>query len=64
MEVIIIKNLLTTKELQEEYKVTRQAIVNWRKEGMPFKKLGKLVRFESEQVRKWLLEKGDKLSND
>jgi len=56
MEVIIILSFLTTKELQEKFKVTRGTINNWRNEGMPFKKIGRLVRFDYDKVIKWIDE--------
>ena len=49
--------LISTKELCELVGVTRTTINNWRKEGMPFKKFGKLVRFDKGEVMKWLDEK-------
>lgn len=55
-----MEKLLTTVELAETLKVTRQAIWNWRKEGLPFFKIGSAVRFDPLQVRKWLEEKGVK----
>lgn len=45
---------LTTKELCTIYKVTKTTIENWRREGMPFEKLGKIVRFNQEEVEQWL----------
>ena len=53
-------NYITTNELAEKLKVSRQAIWKWRNGGMPFDKLGKLVRFDYEEVKKWLLERGAK----
>jgi len=50
-------NYFTTKELCERLRVTRQTIGEWRKLGMPFEKFGKLVRFDYDEVKKWLLEK-------
>jgi len=50
-------NYYTTKELCKILKVTRQTINEWRKLGMPFVKFGKLVRFNYEEVEKWLLKK-------
>jgi excisionase family DNA binding protein len=51
-------NLLTTKEIMSIYKVTRTTVSDWRKEGMPFKKYGKLVRFNFEDVSLWLEKRG------
>lgn len=48
---------LSEKELCEWLKISRSKAVNLRKEGMPFIKLGKSVRFDKEEVEKWLEEK-------
>lgn len=49
-----MKELLTTKELMALLKTTRTTIAEWRKQGMPYKKYGKLVRFDRDDVDKWL----------
>lgn len=54
--------LITTNELCELLKVSRTAIANWREEGMPYEKYGKIVRFDEEIVLEWLRNKGN--SND
>ena len=46
--------MLKTKDLMELYKVSRPTISTWMKRGMPFYKIGKLVRFDEAQVRKWV----------
>lgn len=47
--------LLTRKELAEELKVTERTIDIWRaSKGLPFIKMGALVRFERERVLEWL----------
>ena len=50
----MIEKLLTTKQLSERFGVTGQTTYNWRQEGMPFKKYGKLVRFDLKEVEVWL----------
>ena len=50
----MIEKLLTTKQLSERFGVTGKTIYNWRQEGMPFKKYGKLVRFDLKEVEVWL----------
>jgi len=45
---------ITVKELMEKLKVTRQALYEWRKQGMPSYKFGKLVRFNYGEVETWL----------
>jgi excisionase family DNA binding protein len=51
-------NLLTTKDIMGIFKVTRTTVSDWRKQGMPFKKYGKLVRFNLEEVSSWLEKRG------
>lgn len=48
------KEYLTTQELTERLKVTRQAIYKWRNAGMPYEKFGKAVRFDYAAVLHWL----------
>jgi excisionase family DNA binding protein len=47
----------TEKELCEWLRVSRSKVMSLRKEGMPFIKIGKSVRFDKEEVEKWLREK-------
>lgn len=53
-----MKELITTKELTQLLKVSRQAIADWRKAGMPYMKLGTRVRFDYDEVINWLKERG------
>lgn len=47
--------LLTTEELCQWFKVSRRTITTWRQEkGLPFLKIGKAVRFEKQEVEKWI----------
>lgn len=48
------KTLLTTEDLMLKYKVSRSTIDRWRKEGMPFSKIGRGVRFNEDEVQKWI----------
>lgn len=48
--------LLTVKELQDIYSISRATIDRWRKEGMPFVKVGRGVRFNTEDVHAWIME--------
>ena len=45
---------ITDAELCELLKVTRQATYNWRVQGMPYRKMGKLVRYNYKEVIEWL----------
>lgn len=58
-----MKKILTTDELTDYLSVTRQSVYNWRKEGMPYKKLGSLVRFDLDEVLSWLEEKGKEMED-
>lgn len=53
-----MSRLITTNDLMEKLKVSRTAINNWRNEGMPYEKLGKLVRFDEDAVINWLKNRG------
>lgn len=55
-----MSKLLTTKDLQEVLQVTRQSLYNWREEGMPHIMVGSLVRYELDEVMKWLKEQNKK----
>lgn len=50
-------NLLTVDELCEWLKVTRKTTERWRKDGMPYLKIGRTVRFDKTEVVKWIEEK-------
>jgi len=47
---------LTSQDLQIKYKVGRGTIDKWRKEGMPYIKIGRTVRFDSAKVEQWAKE--------
>lgn len=50
--------LFTTKELATYFNVTEMTIYRWRKQGMPFKKLGyNMYRYSMHAVNAWLDEK-------
>jgi excisionase family DNA binding protein len=46
--------LLTTKELATYLKITKTTIERWRGEGMPFKQIGRSIRFENDIVMAWI----------
>lgn len=48
--------MLTRIELADEFKVHANTIDKWRKMGMPTIKVGKNVRFDLQDVIKWLKE--------
>lgn len=51
---IMPKSLLTTTDLMNKYKVARSTIDRWRKDGMPFIKIGRGIRFDEDEVQKWI----------
>ena len=51
-----MRRLITIKELQEKYSISRSTIDRWRREGMPSIKVGRGVRFDEETVDKWISE--------
>ena len=51
-----IKPLLTVQQLQEALNVSRSTVYEMRKKGMPYKEIGKSVRFDYNEVMKWIDE--------
>lgn len=51
---------LTTDDLSEKMKVSRQTVWKWRKLGMPHIKIGRSVRFEENAVKEWLEKQNKK----
>lgn len=45
---------LTLKELTNKLKISRSTIDRWRKEGLPFVKIGRGVRFDEVAVMTWI----------
>jgi len=54
------QELLTVEELCRWLKISRSTADRWRKEGMPFIKQSRLVRFDREEVLKWLKKNSKK----
>lgn len=50
------EEILTVSELCKLLKISRTTADRWRKEGMPFIKHSKSVRFNNVEVLKWLKE--------
>lgn len=55
-----MKELLTRKELAQALKVNIKTIYNWRQNGMPFKTIGGVIRFDPDEVTKWIEEQNNK----
>lgn len=48
-------NLLTTKEICEIYKISRNTVDRWRREkGLPYIRVGSGIRFKEEDVKEWI----------
>jgi excisionase family DNA binding protein len=47
-------NLLTLRQLCDKLQLSRATIDRWRKEGLPFTKIGKSLRFDEEKVAEWI----------
>lgn len=56
-----METFLTKTELSEIIKVSEATIDRWRKEGMPYEKMGRGVRFNEKEVLDWIRQnKGQK----
>ncbi len=51
-----MSEFLTERDLMEWLKVSRSTTTRMRKEGLPFSKLGKAIRYEKAKVQTWLNE--------
>ena len=50
---------LNKKELAERFGISVSSVNNYMRQGMPYYKIGsKLVRFDPDEVEKWLKERG------
>lgn len=53
-----MERLFTTKELAAYFNVTEMTVYRWRKQGMPYKKIGyNMCRYSLNAVNEWLDEK-------
>ena len=56
--------LLKKKEVAERFGISVSSVNNYMRQGMPYYKIGsKLVRFNPEDVEKWLKEKANNERN-
>ena len=46
--------LITYKDVMDKYKVSRTTVQKWVKDGMPFYKIGKSVRFDEKEIDSWI----------
>ncbi len=49
-----MSEMVTSEELQHMYKISRSTVDRWRKDGMPYEKIGRGVRFDLDQVKNWI----------
>ena len=49
-----MQELMTMKEMAEFLKVSQPTLINWRKKGMPYKRVGRGIRFEKEVALAWV----------
>ena len=45
---------LTSKDLEKKYQISRSTVDNWKKDGLPFIKIGRAVRFDEREVERWI----------
>lgn len=50
------KEYITLNELAKSLKISRATIDRWRKEGMPYYKIGNGVRFIETEVNEWITQ--------
>lgn len=50
------KEYITLNELAKSLRISRATIDRWRKEGMPYYKIGNGVRFIETEVLEWIAE--------
>ena len=48
------REYITLNELAKSLKISRATIYRWRKEGMPYYKIGNGVRFIEAEVNEWI----------
>jgi predicted site-specific integrase-resolvase len=54
------EQLITTPELCDWLRITRQTASRWRQEGMPYYGKARSLRYDKEEVKKWLEEQRQK----
>ena len=46
--------MITVKDVMAIYKVSRATVQQWMKKGLPYSKVGRLVRFDHAEVDAWI----------
>lgn len=49
-----MKQMYTTKDLEEFFQVSRYTLINWREKGLPYVKIGNTIRYDLDDVKKWV----------
>lgn len=52
--------MFNIKDVMNEYRVSKRTVYNWIEQGMPYLKVGKLVRFEPDKVKEWFISRDKK----
>lgn len=47
-------NYMSIKDLQSELGISRMTIYRWIEKGLPVIRVGGLVRFDAEDIKKWM----------
>ena len=50
--------MITVKEVMRQYKISRPTVQVWMKKGLPYHKIGRLVRFDPVEVEGWIKRSG------
>jgi excisionase family DNA binding protein len=53
-----MEQYLTVNQMCEWLMISRNTLSRWRKDGLPTIKIGRTIRFEKEEVKKWLRDQG------
>ena len=57
VETFRAKEFLTINELADVFRVSLATIYRWREDGLPYVKIGRLARYDFDDVRKWIEQK-------
>lgn len=58
-----MKELMTSQEVADYFKVTMQTVYKWRKEGVPSIRIGHEYRYELDKVMEWLRNENNRRSD-
>jgi excisionase family DNA binding protein len=46
--------MITVKDIMRIYQVSRTTVQNWVKQGLPHYKIGRLIRFNQDDLTEWI----------